>query len=129
MRIIKYNESVVATVFDGTFENGTKPLTEESLPLQIIALKHEKGKKLVPHTHRPTDRTTKTLSEALMVFSGLVQVTIYTHEGVLVERVELSRGQGVQIIDGGIGIEVVEDAEMMEFKNGPFVEDKIVINN
>jgi hypothetical protein len=126
MRAITENGNVVAFVLDGAFENGTKPLTEESLALQIIALKHPKGKKLAAHAHKPTERVTKTLMEALMVFSGVVDTTIYNHGGTPLEKVRLTGGQGVLIVDGGIGIEVVEDAEMMEFKNGPFVEDKIV---
>ncbi|MFH0806302.1 MAG: hypothetical protein V1885_01080 [Candidatus Brennerbacteria bacterium] len=127
MREIKEHGAVVAVVLDGTFEEGTRPLTEGPLALQIIALKHPKGKKLVAHAHRPTERTTQTLVEALMVFSGLVEVTVYNRAGAPLEKVKLSGGQGVLIVDGGIGIEVVEDAEMMEFKNGPFVEDKIVL--
>jgi hypothetical protein len=128
MKFIKNDGLLVAIVFDGSFEDGTKALTEESLALQVIALKHPKGKKLVSHSHKPTDRTTKNLMEALMVFSGLIEVTIYTRSGGLLEKIKLSKNQGVLIVDGGIGIEIIEDAEMMEFKNGPFIEDKIVFS-
>ncbi|MFA6407408.1 MAG: hypothetical protein WCV80_01740 [Candidatus Paceibacterota bacterium] len=128
MKMIKSGELLVAMVFDGVFEDGTRPLTDEQLALQVIALKHPKGKKLVSHSHSPKERTTKTLVEALIVFSGRVAITAYTREGSFVEKIELGKGQGILIVDGGIGIEILEDAEMMEFKNGPFIEDKIVFD-
>ncbi len=126
MRIIKKEEKIIAIVFDGTFEDGTKPLTPEAWPLQVIALNHPAGKKLVAHSHCPTTRTTENLMEALMVFSGVVNVSVYS-QNELIEVVTVRTGQGVMIVDGGIGIEVIEDAKMMEFKNGPFVEDKVLL--
>ena len=126
MRIIKSADRTIAWVFDGRFEEGTKPLTDEKWALQVINLKHPKGKVLVAHRHQPIRRTTESLMEMLMVMTGLVRVTIYDHQNP-VEVIELTAGQGVMLIDGGIGIEILEDAEMLEFKNGPFVEDKVVI--
>ena len=127
MRTIEKNGKTIAIVFDGTFEDGTKPVTEEFLPLQIVALKHKKGKKFVPHTHGPKKRTTEKLAEALMIFSGVVKVSVFDEINLPIEDIVLKEGEGVMIVNGGIGIEILEDAEMMEFKNGPFVEDKIVI--
>lgn len=118
---------MLAVVFDGTFEEGTKPLTDERWAVQVVGLKHPKGKKLVAHAHEPKVRTTERLMEALMVFSGLVRVTVY-RDGVPFENIDLSARQGILLVDAGIGIEVLEDAEMMEFKNGPFVEDKVVLS-
>lgn len=126
MKIIKQDDKIIALVFDGRLEDGTKPLTDEKWPLQVLGLKHPKGKVLAAHCHRLTQRTTESLMEMLMILSGLVRVTIYYRQAPI-ETVELAAGQGVMIVDGGIGIEVLEDAEMMEFKNGPFADDKVVI--
>ncbi|MFH1088348.1 MAG: hypothetical protein V1719_00725 [Patescibacteria group bacterium] len=126
MKIIKKDDKIVALVFDGKFEEGTKPLTDERWPLQVISLKHPKGKVLAAHCHRDTQRVTESLMEMLLVLTGRARITIYYHQMPL-ETVELSASQGVMIVDGGIGIDVLEDAGMMEFKNGPFIEDKIII--
>lgn len=61
-----------------------------------------------------------------MVFSGKVQVDIY-HDRERIETLQLTAGQGIMMIDGGMGIKVLKDAEMMEFKNGPFQDDKVPI--
>ncbi len=123
MKMITKNDKIVAMVFGETWEDGTRPLTDGIYPLQIIALKHPKGKVLLAHTHRPTERKTNRLMEALFVTKGLARVTVY-HEGASIETIDLSAGQGIMMIDGGLGVEILEDAEMFEFKNGPFIEDK-----
>ena len=126
MRAIKKNEKIIALVFDTELEEGTHPLTDEKFALQIVALKHPAGKILPAHYHKPADRHTKQLVEGLFVISGKVRVSVY-HQKEQVESVDLSAGQGVMIVDGGMGIEVLEDAQMYEFKNGPFIEDKELI--
>lgn len=126
MRAIKQDERVIAVVFDGQFDEGTKPLTDEQWPLQVISLNHPAGKVLASHYHRPTQRTTESLMEMLVVLTGRALVTIYDRQTPL-EKIELSAGQSVMLVDGGIGIEIIEDAQMLEFKNGPFVEDKVVL--
>ncbi|MBN2585365.1 hypothetical protein JXA59_01815 [Patescibacteria group bacterium] len=126
MRNIKNGDRIIAWVFEGKFKEGTEPLTDENWALQVIGLKHPKGKVLVAHRHQPMPRTTERLMEMLMIITGRVRVTIYDQQTPL-EVIELTAGQGVMLVDGGIGIEVIEDAQMLEFKNGPFLEDKIVI--
>lgn len=126
MRIVKKDNTIVAIIFDGKFEDGTNPLTDKKWPLQVITLKHPKGKILNAHYHKPTQRVTEGLMEMLMILSGQARITIY-YQQVPLEAVELIAGQGVMIIEGGIRVEVLEDAEMIEFKNGPFIEDKKII--
>ncbi|KKR89155.1 MAG: hypothetical protein UW50_C0001G0245 [Candidatus Wolfebacteria bacterium GW2011_GWA1_44_24] len=125
MRIIKKDDKVIAIVFDGQFQDGTTPITDGKWPLQIISLKYPKGKIWPGHYHKPMTRTTEGQMEALIIISGSVKVSIY-FEKDLVEVLKLNSGQGVMLVNSGFGMEVLEDAEMLEFKNGPFVEDKIV---
>ena len=124
-KIIKDNK-IIAIVIDSFLEEGTKPLTEKKFPLQIIALKHPAGRQLIPHSHRPTPRTTEYLSECLFVIEGKIKVDLY-HQKEIIETLILNPNQGVLLIEAGIGIEVLENAKMFEFKNGPFIEDKEII--
>lgn len=126
MRKIIKDGQLVALAFDGSFEPGTQPMTDPNLALQVIALKHPKGKTLVPHSHTPNPRSTERLIECLIVFSGRVRASVY-HKNQLLEKIELTTGHGLMIIDGGVGYEILENATMMEFKNGPFLDDKLII--
>lgn len=125
MKYIKKKNKIIAIIFGEEFEDGTHPITDEKWPLQILSLKHPRGKVLVPHYHEPIKRITEGLMEALVVFSGVVKVTVYYNKK-LVEVVKLRAGQGIMIVGGGMGIEILEGAKMMEFKNGPFAEDKVI---
>ena len=125
MKNILFEEKVVAVYFDGVYGNGTVPLTDGNMPLQIIGLNHPKGKVLVAHSHSPKTRQTESLVECLVVFSGKVRATIYSSKTKVTE-IDLIAGQALMIVDGGVGYEILEDATMMEFKNGPFLEDKII---
>lgn len=126
MRIIKKNDKVIAYVFDGEFAEGSKGITDPSLPLQVMSLKHAKGKVWPLHTHEPRERKTSYLLEALVVFKGSVRLELYYHLERLEEMI-LGSGMGIMILDGAIQMEALEDVVMMEFKNGPFIEDKVLL--
>ena len=125
MKKIKKDNNILAIVLNSDLDKGTTPLTDEEWPLQALSLNHPKGTVLDPHYHKSKTRKTDKLMEAIVVFSGKVKIDIY-YKKKIYETVILERGQTI-IINTGIGIEVIEDAKMIEFKNGPFVEDKVVI--
>lgn len=128
MRPIEKDGTLIAIHFDGTFTEGTQPQTEEGFPLQVLSLKHPKGKILLAHAHTPRDRTTHELMECLVVLSGRILAKIF-HENELIESIEMGPKEALMLVHGGVGYEILEDAEMMEFKNGPYLEDKMLINS
>ena len=126
MRIIKKDKKIIALIFGDIQKEGTHPLTDKQYALQILALNHPKGAVLVPHFHRPLQRRTGRLMESVFVVSGLVQADIY-YKKKKMKRVKLSAGRGILMVNGGIGIKILKNARMLEFKNGPFIEDKELI--
>jgi hypothetical protein len=106
---------------------GSLPITEGSEPLQVVTLKHSKGAYLKAHMHAPRKRQTDTLQECLIVVKGKVKLDIYGPNKKFIKYIYLSSGEMFLLMNGGIGIHVVKDAEMIEVKNGPFKEDKILI--
>jgi hypothetical protein len=128
MRAIKKNDKLVALILDGEFLEGSQPITDEQWPLQVISLKHSKGKIWPAHIHKPLTRITDYLMEMLIVISGKIKVDLY-HQKNLVESVVLGSGQGVMVVNGIIKMEALEDVKLLEFKNGPFKEDKEILTN
>lgn len=106
---------------------GTTPLTPPKQPLQIIALKHKAGSYLKAHVHTPKERRTNRLQECLVVKSGKIKIDLYTDKKKFVQSVIVKEGQIFLSVAGGLGIHVLEDCEVFEFKNGPFLEDKQLI--
>jgi len=106
---------------------GSTPLTDGKEPLQVVALRHKKGSYLKAHTHRPLKRITSCLQECLVVKNGRVKLDLYGPDKKLFKFIYLSAGDFFVLMRGGIGIHILKDAEMIEIKNGPFKEDKILI--
>jgi len=106
---------------------GTSPVTEGDEPFQALTLKHPKGKYLLAHKHKPKKRITKRLQECLVVLKGRVKIDLYGPDDKKFKSITLKAGEALLLASGGYGIHILQDAEMMEFKNGPFLEDKILI--
>jgi len=106
---------------------GSIPITEGSEPLQVVTLNHPKGAYLKAHMHAPRKRQTASLQECLIIKKGKVKLDLYGPDKKFVKYIYLSAGEMFLLMNGGIGIHVVKDAEMLEVKNGPFKEDKILI--
>ena len=106
---------------------GSVPITEGTEPLQVVTLKHPKGAYLKAHMHAPRKRQTASLQECLIVKKGKIKIDLYGSNRKFIKYMYLSSGEMFLLMNGGIGIHVIKDAEMIEVKNGPFKEDKILI--
>jgi hypothetical protein len=126
MEYFKYKNILVALRIR-TFTNGSIPLTQPQEPLQLVTLKHPKGKYLKAHLHTPKKRTTAVLQECLIVRKGKVKIDLYTMEQTFIKHIFLHEGDVFILVCGGYGITVLKDCELIEVKNGPFIEDKVLI--
>ncbi len=61
--------------------SGTKPLTNEKEPLQLVTLNHPQGTVLKAHMHRPVERITQKLQECLVVQKGKIKLDLFTPNG------------------------------------------------
>ena len=126
MRNIIHNGNIVACVFDTELENGSVPLTSPELPLQVVGLNHPKGKVWPLHIHAPKERKTTYALEVFFVLEGRARIQIFK-EKEKIASLELKKSEGIMILEGAMEVEVLEDIKVLEFKNGPFIEDKIIL--
>ena len=103
---------------------GSVPATDTHEFVQMVTLKHPKGKYLAAHVHIPKIRETTNLQECLFVKKGKVRIDLYSREKEFVKKIYLKQGDTFLLLRGGFGIEILEDSELIEVKNGPFIEDK-----
>ena len=123
---IKYKNKLVA-IFLGKFPKGSIPQTDGKEPLQLVTLKHPRGRYLLAHTHKPISRNTAKMQECIIVKKGKIKIDLYGPDKKMFKKVTMKTGDLLILLNGGYGIHILEDAEMIELKNGPFVEDKILI--
>lgn len=110
-----------------SIKQGSTPITSPDQPFQIVTLKHKKGSYLKAHMHIPKERKTKRLQECIFVKRGKVKIDLYTTGKKYIRPLFLKENQTFLLVEGGYGIHILEDCEIFEFKNGPFVEDKVLI--
>lgn len=127
MEEIYYKKTLVG-IRIRTLKKGSIPITRDEEPLQLLGLKHPKGHYLLAHKHEVKRRSTDNLQECLVVRKGKVKVDIYAPGDIKCKSIILKAGELFILLNGGYGIHILEDAEMFEVKNGPFMgDDKILI--
>ena len=126
MSEIRYKKKLVAILL-GRFPKGSIPQTDGKEPLQLVSLKHPKGKYLLAHTHKPIKRQTAKMQECLIVKKGKIKVDLYGPDKKMFKKIVMKTGDLLFLANGGYGIHILEDAELVELKNGPFIEDKVLL--
>ena len=100
---------------------GVHFFTENSLSQQLAFMRHPAGKAIEPHVHNPVPREVALTQEVLLIRTGRLRVDFYdTRQRYLESRV-LGPGDVILLIQGGHGFEVLEEVEMIEIKQGPYV--------
>lgn len=126
MEKIIYNNYLIAIRIK-KFENGVLSHTDPNEPLQLVIHKRSSGEYTKAHTHTPKRRITRKLQECLVVIKGKIKIDFYTPDKKYFKSIYLSSGEVIIFINGGHGVHILKDSEIIEIKNGPFVEDKVLI--
>jgi mannose-6-phosphate isomerase-like protein (cupin superfamily) len=95
--------------------------TPNSLSQQLAYMRHPAGKAIQPHIHNPVPREVAYTQEVLLIRSGRLRVDFYTDHQDYLESHVLEAGDVVLLVQGGHGFEVLEEVEMIEVKQGPYV--------
>lgn len=98
--------------------------------MQMGLLAHAAGFVEVPHVHKEMPRTIKDLQQFLVVQRGVVAIDFFDDAGVLLKTVELGPGDAMLLMSGGHSLRVIEDAQCVSVKQGPFLgmdNDKVEI--
>lgn len=106
---------------------GTQPASQDSWPLQLLLIQRQAGSIFQKHIHTKIERTTSMLQEGLVVTEGRIRAVLCSRDGSEVETLEVQAGECLFLVDGGWTIEVLESARMYEFKNGPYLDDKVML--
>lgn len=124
---IKHGEDIIAIIIYNTHaDEGVNFLTPYSFPKQLGFLKHPAGHIIKPHTHKAIPREISHTQEVLFIRKGKCRINLYDTEGNHLDARELESGDIILLAHGGHGIEVLEDIEVIEVKQGPYLgaEDK-----
>jgi mannose-6-phosphate isomerase-like protein (cupin superfamily) len=114
--------TVLALILRASFEKpGIHFFTPDDYSQQLGYMCHPRGKIIEPHVHNEVPRAINLTQEVLFIRRGKVRVDFYTDKQVYTESRVLDAGDVILLASGGHGFEALEELEMIEVKQGPYV--------
>jgi hypothetical protein len=87
---------------------------------QIGLMTRPTGHVVPAHVHNIIERTISHTQEVLVIRKGLCKVTLYDSKLEVTNEIILSGGDTILLASGGHQIEMLEDTEILEVKQGPY---------
>lgn len=116
------DDRLVAIIINDSYDKpGVSFFTPNELSQQLAYMKHPKGKTIQPHIHNPVPREVQYTAEVLIIKKGRLRVDFYNNDKMYVSSRLLGAGDIILLAAGGHGFEALEDLEMVEVKQGPYV--------
>jgi hypothetical protein len=119
------NGRTIAIIITAEFQkDGIHFFTPSEYSQQLAFMKRPGGYIVSPHTHNLVPREVINTLETLFIRKGKVRVDFYSEEKEFIESYELKTGDVILLVSGGHGFEMLEETEMIEVKQGPFLGDQ-----
>jgi len=124
MEVIERDGQIISIIHrDEDWKKGLDFLTPNDLFVQVGTWWYDKGKKLASHIHKDFDRPGGRTMESVYVRRGSMKVILYTEQRERFQDYVLNTGDMAVFAYGGHGYEILEDdTQIIESKNGPFVD-------
>ena len=105
------------------YSNSIEFFTPNEFSQQLGYMNRPAGYIISPHVHRVVKREVLETKETLYIKAGKIRVDFYTdHKEYFTSRV-LDAGDVILLASGGHGFEIIEDAQIIEIKQGPYAGD------
>lgn len=125
---IKKGSQLLAIIIYSSFhKDGIEFFTPGSFSQQLGYMNRPRGYAIPPHLHNVVERKVQLTQEVLFIKSGQVRVDFYDDDKKYLESRVLKQGDIILLSHGGHGFRMLESAEMIEVKQGPYCgdEDKV----
>jgi hypothetical protein len=103
-------------------EEGIEFFTPKEFSQQLACMKRPAGYRIKPHLHNQNIREVVFTKETLVIKSGKVRIDFYDDEQSYIESRELKAGDIIFLAHGGHGFVMLEESEMVEIKQGPYLD-------
>jgi len=119
------NSDLLAMIIRYEFcEQGIHFFTDNALSQQLAFMQHPTGKLIEPHVHNAVLRVVQFTQDVRFIRKGRLRVDFYDADQRYLESRILHPGDVILLIQGGHGFEVLEEVEMIEVKQGPYVGER-----
>ena len=119
---ITYQNTLLALIVSHRFSApGIHFFTPSELSQQLAYMHYQAGKVIPAHVHNSVHRDVFYTQEVLFIKKGKLRVDFYNDQQEYLESRIVEAGDVILLITGGHGFEVIEELEMIEVKQGPYV--------
>ncbi|GAA3950155.1 hypothetical protein GCM10022246_00890 [Pedobacter ginsengiterrae] len=125
---IEHNSVLLAIIIRANYkEEGIAFFTPGDFSQQLGYMNRSKGYVIEPHVHKIVERKVTLTQEVLYIKTGKVLINFYDNDQQYLENRILEKGDVILLASGGHGFEMLDDTEMIEIKQGPYIgdEDKV----
>ena len=119
---ISSEDQLLAIIIRSNFDHkGIHFFTPNQFSQQLAYMHHPVGKTIDPHCHVALPRNVELTQEVLVIRKGALRVDFYRTDKTYLESRILKSGDVILLAHGGHGFEVLEELEMIEVKQGPYL--------
>jgi hypothetical protein len=124
LKEIRHNNKIIAIIIYKSFEkDGIHFFTPDNYSQQLAYMKHPADTIIKPHVHNLLVRTVEYTQEVLFIRKGKIRVDLFDDNKNYLESYILNDNDTVFFAHGGHGIKILEEAEIIEVKQGPYAGD------
>lgn len=123
LKRIEKNGVLYSIIISGRFTSAEKYnfITPETSSLQVGNNYYRKGDVIRNHIHIPCTRTIANAEEIILVKKGKTHVRIFDENKTVIAEEDLQAGDVLYLARGGHGFDILEDTEIFEVKQGPYL--------
>ncbi len=122
---IEYNGKTLAIIIKNDYsKDGVEFFTPNEFSQQLAYMKHPKGKRIDAHTHNVVPREVSYTKEVLIIRKGKLRVDFYEDNQKYIESHVVEQGDIILLAFGGHGFECLEEVEMIEVKQDPYLQEQ-----
>jgi len=119
---VQHETGIIAIIiYKDHHTEGIEFITPQDFSLQLGSMTRPPGYEILPHIHNPVRRESVGTQEALFIKRGRIEIDFYSFDKVYLESRVLTAGDIVLLAGAGHGITIIDETEMIEVKNGPFI--------
>ena len=106
-------------------KSGVDFITKDNDLLQLGFVNHKKNHHIKSHIHLKKPRLINYCTEVLLVEKGKVQIKFFDNNNSDIKKDKiLNKGDIIILFQGGHGFKILEKTQIIEIKQGPYVEGK-----
>ncbi|KKR25240.1 MAG: hypothetical protein UT56_C0002G0054, partial [Candidatus Levybacteria bacterium GW2011_GWB1_39_7] len=119
----KNNEILAIIIYNNFKKKGVNFLTSGEFSQQLAFISKKAKEKISAHCHEITKRDIVFAQETLFIKKGKVKINFYSKDKTYFDSRILGKGNVVLLAGGGHGFEFLKDTEMIEVKQGPYLNE------